>query len=261
MQTKFLKIPLCYLLALALSGSAAASLSTANTAQNSSSVQNTLSQAQQFQQSAEQQSDKQKSLENRWSEWGLTEQDWTRYEELKNGPQGVWNPNLDPLTMLGIEARTESERIRYAELLARKEFERNEKILAFQLAYDQAFTRIYPNILPFRVDENGQVSAAPTSNNRIIYFTRSDCEKCADDLKKLFTHAGNNPVDIYLVDSEQSDEKIRKWAMDNQIDVAKVRSRQITLNHDKGMWLKNANGKIPVAFRIVGGTEWQRIGY
>lgn len=240
---------------------AISSLAWANPSTQNTITQSTLSQAQTFQQSAAQQSGQSRLTENRWSEWGLTEQDWTRYEALKNGPQGVWSPNLDPLTMLGIEARSESERNRYAELLARKEFERNEKILAFQLAYDQAFTRLYPNILPFRVDENGQVSAAPTSNNRIIYFTRSDCEKCVDDLKKLFTHAGNNPVDIYLVDSEQSDEKIRKWAMDNQIDVAKVRSRQITLNHDKGMWLKNANGKIPVAFRIVGGTEWQRIGY
>lgn len=240
---------------------AISNLAWANPSTQNTIIQSTLSQAQTFQQSAAQQSGQSRLTENRWSEWGLTEQDWTRYEALKNGPQGVWSPNLDPLTMLGIEARSESERNRYAELLARKEFERNEKILAFQLAYDQAFTRLYPNILPFRVDENGQVSAAPTSNNRIIYFTRSDCEKCADDLKKLFTHAGNNPVDIYLVDSEQSDEKIRKWAMDNQIDVAKVRSRQITLNHDKGMWLKNANGKIPVAFRIVGGTEWQRIGY
>lgn len=240
---------------------AISSLAWANPSTQNTITQSTLSQAQTFQQSAAQQSGQSRLTENRWSEWGLTEQDWTRYEALKNGPQGVWSPNLDPLTMLGIEARSESERNRYAELLARKEFERNEKILAFQLAYDQAFTRLYPNILPFRVDENGQVSAAPTSNNRIIYFTRSDCEKCADDLKKLFTHAGNNPVDIYLVDSEQSDEKIRKWAMDNQIDVGKVRSRQITLNHDKGMWLKNANGKIPVAFRIVGGTEWQRIGY
>lgn len=240
---------------------AISSLAWANPSTQNTITQSTLSQAQTFQQSAAQQSGQSRLTENRWSEWGLTEQDWTRYEALKNGPQGVWSPNLDPLTMLGIEARSESERNRYAELLARKEFERNEKILAFQLAYDQAFTRLYPNILPFRVDENGQVSAAPTSNNRIIYFTRSDCEKCADDLKKLFTHAGNNPVDIYLVDSEQSDEKIRKWAMDNQIDVVKVRSRQITLNHDKGMWLKNANGKIPVAFRIVGGTEWQRIGY
>lgn len=232
---------------------------------NNTITQSTLSQAQTFQQSVEQQSGQSRITENRWSEWGLTEQDWTRYEALKNGPQGVWSPNLDPLTMLGIEARSESERTRYAELLARKEFERNEKILAFQLAYDQAFTRLYPNILPFRVDENGQLSAAsaaPTSSNRIIYFTRSDCgKKCSDDLKKLFTHAGNNPIDIYLVDSEQSDEKIRKWAMDNQIDVDKVRSRQITLNHDKGMWLKNANGKIPVAFRIVGNNEWQRVGY
>lgn len=241
---------------------AISNLAWANPSTQNTILQSTLSQAQTFQQSAEQQSGQSRITENRWSEWGLTEQDWTRYEELKNGPQGVWSPNLDPLTMLGIEARSESERTRYAELLARKEFERNEKILAFQLAYDQAFTRLYPNILPFRVDENGQVSAAPTSSNRIIYFTRSDCgKKCSDDLKKLFSYSGNNPVDIYLVDSQQSDEKIRQWALEQKIDVNKVRSRQITLNHDKGMWLQNGNGKMPSAFRITGEGKWQRIGY
>lgn len=224
-------------------------------------IQSTLSQAQSVQQSVEQQSGQSRLTENKWSEWGLTEQDWTRYEELKNGPQGIWSPNLDPLTMLGIEARTENERNRYAELLARKEFERNEKILAFQLAYDQAFTRLYPNILPFRVDEYSKTDVSPV-NNRIIYFTRSDCgKKCDDDLKKVLAYAGSNPIDIYLVDSRQSDEKIRQWAMEHNIDVEKVRSRQITLNHDKGMWLKNANGKMPSAFRINGEGQWQRIGY
>lgn len=234
----------------------------ANQTPQNTQIQTTLSQSQTLQKSAEQQSNQSRLTENRWSEWGLTEQDWTRYEELKKGPQGVWSPNLDPLTMLGIEARSESERNRYAELLARKEFERNEKILTFQLAYDAAFKRLYPNILPFQVDEQGSPNVVPASSSRIIYFTRSDCsEKCITDMKKLFAHAGSNPVDIYLVDSEQSDEKIRKWAMDNNIDVEKVRSRQITLNHDRGLWLKNTNGKIPVAYRIIGGAEWQRIGY
>lgn len=255
MQLKSMKLPLALLLVVSATA-------WANQNAQHTQIQSTLSQAHTLQQSAEKQSHQSRLTENRWLEWGLTEQDWTRYEELKNGPQGIWNPNLDPLTMLGIEARSESERNRYAELLARKEFERNEKIIAFQLAYDSAFARLYPNILPFRVDELGQDDVAPTSSKRIIYFTRSDCgEKCTNDLRKLLAYAGDNPVDIYLVDSLQSDEKIRKWAVEHNIDVEKVRSRQITLNHDKGMWLKHANGKMPVAFRIVDGAEWKRIGY
>ena len=48
--------------------------------------------------------------------WGLTEQEWTRFEQIQAGPRGFWSPNLDPLTALGVEAQTDQERQRYAEL-------------------------------------------------------------------------------------------------------------------------------------------------
>ena len=34
--------------------------------------------------------------------WGLTEQEWTRFEKIQTGPRGFWSPNLDPLTALGV---------------------------------------------------------------------------------------------------------------------------------------------------------------
>ncbi|MCB1890192.1 MAG: TIGR03759 family integrating conjugative element protein, partial [Rhodocyclaceae bacterium] len=43
-------------------------------------------------------------------DWGLTAEDWARYRELMQGPLGVYSPELDPLTALGIEARSEEER-------------------------------------------------------------------------------------------------------------------------------------------------------
>ena len=53
-------------------------------------------------------------------EWGLTEQEWQRYQELNQGARGIWSPGLDPLTSLGVESRNEQERERYARLLAKK---------------------------------------------------------------------------------------------------------------------------------------------
>ena len=38
-------------------------------------------------------------------EWGLTEQEWQRYQELNQGARGIWSPGLDPLTSLGVESR------------------------------------------------------------------------------------------------------------------------------------------------------------
>ena len=36
------------------------------------------------------------------SNWGLQPQEWARYRELMDGPLGIYSPNLDPLSALGI---------------------------------------------------------------------------------------------------------------------------------------------------------------
>ena len=37
-------------------------------------------------------------------EWGLRDDEFSRYRELMEGPIGIYSPNLDPLSALGIEA-------------------------------------------------------------------------------------------------------------------------------------------------------------
>ncbi|MEN2900510.1 hypothetical protein NJNGDCLN_02171 [Mannheimia haemolytica] len=70
------------------------------------------------QQSQHQQSQLSDSLKQA-KEWGLTIEEWNRYTELMKGERGMWSPNLDPLTALGIEARTAEEREKYARMLAK----------------------------------------------------------------------------------------------------------------------------------------------
>lgn len=77
-------------------------------------------------------------------EWGLTNEEWARYGELMDGPLGIYSPNIDPLSALGIEAPSEQEQRRYAELQVQAEAQRVEKLLAYQRAYDEAWQRLYP---------------------------------------------------------------------------------------------------------------------
>ncbi len=77
-------------------------------------------------------------------EWGLQPEEWARYRQLMQGPLGVYSPQLDPLTALGIEARSEEERRRYAELQVQAEARRVGKALAYQRAYDAAWQRLFP---------------------------------------------------------------------------------------------------------------------
>lgn len=237
----------------------------------STAAQNTLYSAQQMQKTVETASGvnpiqtNQTQTVDKWTEWGLTREDWTRYEELMKGTRGIWTPNLDPLTTLGVEARNEAERERYATLLAKKEFQRTENELKFQRTYNRVFERLYPNILPFSMNgaEKNQFSSIGSAMNRVIYFTRTDCnKKCADDLVRLFRFANNTPIDIYVVDSEKKDDKIRAWAIENGIDPNKVKTGQITLNHDNnGYWFKYAKSQAPAAFYIKGDGMWQSLVY
>lgn len=49
-------------------------------------------------------------LQQQAGQWGLSEEDYRRYRTLMEGPRGIQSPGLDPLTVLGIEARTDAER-------------------------------------------------------------------------------------------------------------------------------------------------------
>ncbi len=57
---------------------------------------------------------------------GLSPEDYQRYQQLMNGP-GIQSPGLDPLSALGIEARTPAERRQYAEKWVKEEFARTQK--------------------------------------------------------------------------------------------------------------------------------------
>ena len=183
-------------------------------------------------------------------EWGLTAEEWQRYETLKKGRRGVLSPGLDPLTMLGIEARSDEERRHFAELTVKQEFQRVEAELAFQREVNSAWTRVYPGVLPVQELRN------EVSNARQALFVKESCPACDRKLTQLMK--SNQPLDIYLVDSGGKDDAVRNWAKKHNIPAKKVTSRQITLNHDSGMWLKYGNGLMPVVLQ-QGAQGWQRV--
>ena len=172
------------------------------------------------------------------------------------GPLGIYSPNLDPLSALGIEARSDEERQRYAEMQVQAESRRVEKLLAYQRAYDEAWQRLYPGMqrvsLPDAVPDN----AAVRSNGRMTVFVKEDCAACVQLVQRLQT--SGTGFDIYMVDSRQDDARIRDLAKRMGIDPAKVRSGAITLNHDGGRWLSmELLGDLPAVVREVNG-QWQR---
>jgi integrating conjugative element protein (TIGR03759 family) len=193
-------------------------------------------------------------------DWGLSPQEWLRYQQLMQGPRGIYSPGLDPLTALGIEARSADERLRYAELQVRAERQRVDKELAYQRAYDQAFARLYPEEKVIQISSAQSSSAATQpvlkSDGRLAVFIEENCTACVARVQDLQTK--KQPFDLYFVGGQGDDERIRRWAILASIDPAGVRSRRITLNHDEGRWLGlRLGGDLPAIVREVNG-KWQR---
>ncbi|AMB86031.1 conjugal transfer protein [Pseudomonas agarici] len=194
-------------------------------------------------------------------EWGLTTQEWRRYRTVMDGPRGIYSPGLDPLTALGIEATSAEERRRYAELQVRAERQRIDKELAYQRAYDQAFSRLYPNEKVIQIASSSKPSSpssqsALKGDGRLALFVQENCTACIARLKDL--QAQKQAFDLYFIGSQGDDERIRRWAILAGVDPVSVRNRQVTLNHDAGRWLGlGLGGDLPAVVREVSG-QWQR---
>ncbi len=193
-------------------------------------------------------------------EWGLRDDEFARYRELMEGPIGVYSPNLDPLSVLGIEARSDEERRRYAELQVQVEARRVEKLLAYQRAYDDAWQRLNPGMQRVNLPDDRPGASTSTSplrgSGRTAVFVKDGCEACGQLVQRL--QSSGTEFDLYMVGSRQDDARIRDWAKRTQVDPARVRGGSITLNHDGGRWLSlGLPGELPAVVREVNG-QWQR---
>lgn len=192
--------------------------------------------------------------------WGLTPQEFSRYQALMQGPRGVYSPGLDPLTALGIEARSAEERRRYAELQVQAERQRVDKELAYQRAYDEAHARLFPGekVIQLSSPSAGSNTGKPAllGSDRLAIFVKDNCPPCIARVQDLQNQG--QAFDLYFVGSQGEDEHIRRWAILAGVEPKNVRSRQITLNHDQGRWMGlGLGGDLPAVVREVNG-QWQR---
>jgi len=192
--------------------------------------------------------------------WNLSDEAWRRYKMLMQGIRGsISPPTISPIEVLGIHARDEAERRKYAERWARAMREDVDRVLAFQRAYDAAGKRLFPN--EQLIDVTRLPAKAPPRNpfrsgDRLLFFARPDCPPCDLLLGKLLKRLPDvSGIDIYLSGIEPGDDAaVRDWASAHEIDPEWVRSRRITLNHDAGALekLTKGEGKVPYVLRRRG---------
>jgi len=146
--------------------------------------------------------------------------------------RGVWSPGLDPITALGVSTDTAAERNRYAELYVRTEFERTRKELAFQLAVDRAWARLYPDTP--RLQSRAIPAEANKPTIRYALIVSTECPECESALARRLTpmleHAKEG-VDIHVVGTSGDDQKLREWITHQPEVSAALKNGKITVNH------------------------------
>ncbi len=77
--------------------------------------------------------------------WGLEKEEMQRAKVLLQGPRKAFSvENLLPIEALGIHARTDAERRKYAEAFARAFHQDVQRSLAWQREFSAAMQRLYP---------------------------------------------------------------------------------------------------------------------
>ena len=192
--------------------------------------------------------------------WELSDAQWRRYKALMQGIRGSISPaTISPIEVLGIHARDDEERRRYAQRWTRLMREDVGRILAFQQAYDEAGKRLYPNepvIDPARLPGGSKKTSLLQLGDRVLFFIHTECPVCDQLLRKLLRRIDQiSGIDIYLTGLESGDdEAARNWASYHQIRPEWVHSRRVTLNHDAGALekLTRGQGTVPYLMRRRG---------
>lgn len=166
--------------------------------------------------------------------WDLSIDEYREYQLIMQGPRGNWTPNLDPITVLGINAKSEAERTEFAEKLAKLERARVTRELAFEMAYQKAQQKLFGHIPLYETAEAtvaqwaglGEASKAKTVN----VFINAPCDTC----KAVSTRILKSGVKVNFYFVGFTGEAIKQWAVDLGITGQMITSKQATLNFDGG---------------------------
>jgi len=175
--------------------------------------------------------------------WNISTDDWVRYEQIMQGEgQYLWK-DLDPITVLGLNARSASERKRYAEKLAKLEFSNAQKVILLDRAYNKAFHELYGKLLvvdPSKLNigrAKASLLSVPKASvktefgDRYIAFVNTQCSTCNRMVEQVLGSLQLGvSLDIHF--KKDSRQAITQWANKQGISAESVEVGTVTLNPD-----------------------------
>lgn len=188
------------------------------------------------------------------AQWGLTLKEWNDYAQIMRTRRGVWSPGLDPITALGVSADTTVQRKHYAELYVRTEFERTRKELAFQLAVDSAWSRLYPQTPRIGSKAVAEMHGA----RRYALIVTPNCDDCTDVLRRRLASMISEAVegiDVHVVGTGGDDNVLRNWIATQPDLLVALKAGRATVNH--GDQFQDLS-QFPAIYSKTGSGQWTR---
>lgn len=192
--------------------------------------------------------------------WQLTDEEWARYESIKkNSPWAEWRNNASPLALLSHYAPSVEEKRRYARIEAELDTWRQYSVTEFQMLYDKERDIVHARYKEWIEKRQPTLASIKPYDRLRLFIQASDCNAQCRSLvgRVLKTQA---KVDIYVTGAK-TDTAIFKWAEMASIPVERVKTKEITLNHDNGVFklvtdnLGLPASRLPALFRQIGNTD------
>ena len=155
-------------------------------------------------------------------------------ENLKHKYQGMLSSDLSPLEWLGIFAESDSQRRKYAQLLAEQQLSILTAVSNFESAYLDALRKLASSNVQNQNDRK-----------HLALITPFSCEEdiaCQDNLRVALEHIQKGgKINIYI-EGTRSNAELRLWATVHQIALEKIQSHQVTVNHAVGLFRNLKSG-------------------
>lgn len=171
--------------------------------------------------------------------WGLTEEEEKRYVLLMKNRSAVYYKglNLTPIDILGINARNEVERDRFASLSAHAEAQKVSKNIAWNNAFYKAYNHLFANVpvvgdfdpTPYSPAAYKPIILSP--GDTLFLFVKPD-DAVKTIVLSLIDAVNTTPnTRLNLMILKADDVAIQLWANEHQLPKELVSTGKITLNH------------------------------
>ncbi|RUQ85142.1 TIGR03759 family integrating conjugative element protein [Legionella septentrionalis] len=169
--------------------------------------------------------------------WGLTAEEEKRYLQLLQSRSGVYYKNLrlTPVDILGLNARTDSERKHLAEIAAIHEAQKVAQNIAWNNAFYQAYNQIFQdvpvvgNFDPFPYSPYAHQPLSLKEGDNLYFFIRENDAVRTILLQIIDAITTSQNTKLQLLFVEMDNEAIQLWANRNQIPKSLVSNHQIIL--------------------------------